>query len=170
MYSPSFKEFLRLSKKGNVIPVYKEINADLDTPVSAFLKVRKNDYSFLFESVEGQAKIARFSFLGTDPSLIFKSKAKNIEISYPHKKLNRRFVTKTTPLDEIKKIRKFLLFSILRASNPNKEDKATFSPLKMVGGVFGRLKLKIPRINEDIPAIAKVFLKSPSLTPSDESQ
>ena len=41
MYTPSLKEFLRLSKTSNVIPVYKEINADLDTPVSAFLKIKK---------------------------------------------------------------------------------------------------------------------------------
>ena len=41
MYNPSLKEFIKFSKLGNVIPVYKEINADLDTPVSAFLKIRK---------------------------------------------------------------------------------------------------------------------------------
>jgi len=104
MYFPSLKEFLKLTKKGNVIPVYKEINADLDTPVSAFLKIRKDDYAFLLESVEGQERIARYSFLGSNPSFVFKSKGRNIEIIQPQKKSVSRFVTKTDPLDEIKKI------------------------------------------------------------------
>jgi anthranilate synthase component 1 len=104
VYYPTLKEFLNLAKKGNVIPIYREINADLDTPVSAFLKINKEDYAFLLESVEGQEKIARYSFLGSSPSLVFKSKAKNIQILYPHKKTAKRFVSKTSPLDEIKKI------------------------------------------------------------------
>ncbi len=103
MYYPSIKEFLKLSKKGNVIPVYKEINVDLDTPVSAFLKIKKSPYAFLFESVEGQEKIARYSFLGSNPSMIIKSKGANIQIIYPGRK-NFRFVTQATPLDEIRKI------------------------------------------------------------------
>jgi len=106
MYYPSLKEFLKLSSKGNVIPVYKEINADLDTPVSAFLKMKKSDFAFLFESVEGQEKIARYSFLGSNPSFVFKSKASHIEILYPKDKRIARFVTRVTPLDEIKKIMK----------------------------------------------------------------
>jgi len=59
MYTPTLKEFLKLSQAGNVIPVYKEINADLDTPVSAFLKIRNSGSAFLLESVEWQEKIAR---------------------------------------------------------------------------------------------------------------
>lgn len=106
MYYPSLKEFLKLTKKGNVIPVYKEINADLDTPVSSFLKISKGEYSFLLESVEGQEKIARYSFLGSNPSLVFKSKGALIQIIYPQAKKVKRFTTKTTPLDEIKKIMK----------------------------------------------------------------
>lgn len=104
MIKPSLQEFLKLSKKGNLIPVYKEVNADLDTPVSAFLKLKKGDYSFLLESVEGQEKIARYSFLGTNPSLIFKSSGRNIEIIYPGKNKRVRFLTTTNPLDEVKKI------------------------------------------------------------------
>ncbi|MDI6606343.1 MAG: anthranilate synthase component I [Candidatus Omnitrophota bacterium] len=104
MYRPTREEFLKLTKKGNVIPVYKEINADLDTPVSAYLKVNKGDYSFLFESVEGMERIARYSFLGNSPSLIFKSKSRNIRMIYPQRGKTVSFVTKDTPLDEIKKI------------------------------------------------------------------
>jgi anthranilate synthase component 1 len=104
MYHPQLKEFLRLSQKGNIIPVYKEINADLDTPVSAFLKIKKDDYAFLLESVEGQAKIARYSFLGSNPAFVFKSKGRNIELLFPQKRIIKKFVTQSTPLDEIKKI------------------------------------------------------------------
>ncbi len=104
MYYPSLKEFLKLTKSANVIPVYKEINADLDTPVSAFLKIAKSDYAFLLESVEGQEKIARFSFLGDNPSLIFKTKGRHIEIIQPKKKSRVKFIAQSNPLDEIKKI------------------------------------------------------------------
>jgi len=64
MYYPSQAEFIKLSKKGNLIPVYKEIVADMETPVSAFKKI-EGEYSFLLESIEGGEKIARYSFLGT---------------------------------------------------------------------------------------------------------
>ena len=104
MIRPDLKEFLKFSQKGNIIPVYQEIDADLDTPVSAFLKLKKSDYAFLLESVEGQEKIARFSFLGSNPSLIFKSYNKNIEIIYSQSNQTKRFISAGTPLDEIKKI------------------------------------------------------------------
>lgn len=104
MCYPLLKDFLRLSKQGNVIPVYKEVSADLDTPVSAFLKLGLNDYAFLLESVEGQEKIARYSFLGSRPEFIFKSKGKSIEEINLKTNSNKRFITNSTPLDELKKI------------------------------------------------------------------
>ncbi|MDI6731099.1 MAG: anthranilate synthase component I [Candidatus Margulisbacteria bacterium] len=63
MFYPSQKEFMELAKEGNLIPVYKEIIADMETPVSAFKKI-ESEYAFLLESVEGGEKIARYSFLG----------------------------------------------------------------------------------------------------------
>ncbi len=80
MYYPTLNEFIQLAKKSNLIPVYKEVSADLDTPVSSFLKLKKDEYAFLFESVEGREKIARYSFLGTEPSLIFRSKGKDAKV------------------------------------------------------------------------------------------
>ncbi|MFA4843356.1 MAG: anthranilate synthase component I [Candidatus Margulisiibacteriota bacterium] len=64
MFYPNINEFKKLARKGNLVPVYKEIVADLETPVSAFKKI-EGEYSFLLESIEGGEKIARYSFLGT---------------------------------------------------------------------------------------------------------
>jgi len=64
MYYPSIDEFRKKAKLGNPIPVYKEIMADMETPVSAFYKIKDSKYSFLLESVEGGEKIGQYSFLG----------------------------------------------------------------------------------------------------------
>ena len=75
MYFPSEKEFLNLTKQGNLIPVYREISGDLETPVSAYFKIAgKSKYSFLLESVEGEEKVARFSFLARDPEVVIQTK------------------------------------------------------------------------------------------------
>ena len=79
-YYPAFDQFKKLSKKGNLIPVYREIFADMETPVSAFKKLNTVDHCFLLESVEGGEKWARYSFLGFNPSTIFKSKGSRVEI------------------------------------------------------------------------------------------
>ena len=52
-HSKSGEGPMRLATTGNLVPVYREINADLETPVSAYLKVARGQYSFLLESVEG---------------------------------------------------------------------------------------------------------------------
>lgn len=70
MYYPTLEQVRALADKGNLVPVYREINADMETPVSAYLKIAKGPYSFLLESVEGGERQARYSFLGTDPYLI----------------------------------------------------------------------------------------------------
>jgi anthranilate synthase component 1 len=71
---PDKSEFLNLAQKGNLIPVWAEILADLETPVSAFMKLAQGDFAFLLESVEGGEHVARYSFLGTQPVLLFRSK------------------------------------------------------------------------------------------------
>jgi anthranilate synthase component 1 len=67
MYYPTLGEVKKLQGKGNLVPVYREIVADLETPVSAFLKINRGGYSFLLESVEGGQRLARYSFIGTEP-------------------------------------------------------------------------------------------------------
>ena len=67
MYHPTLQEVEKLASQGNLVPVYREINADLETPVSAYLKIARPPHSFLLESVEGGERIARYSFIGTEP-------------------------------------------------------------------------------------------------------
>jgi anthranilate synthase component 1 len=73
MYKPSLEEAKKLKKQGNLLPVYREINADMETPVSAYLKIAQGNYSFLLESVEGGERLARYSFLGTEPAKVLTS-------------------------------------------------------------------------------------------------
>ncbi len=78
MYYPTLDEVRQSKKYGNLMPVYREIRADLETPVSAYLKIARGNYSFLLESVEGGERLARYSFIGTEPSLVLKTGNKNI--------------------------------------------------------------------------------------------
>ena len=80
-YYPDKREFLARARMGNLTPVYKEILADTETPVSAFKKIASEDYSFLLESVEGGERMARFSFLGSGTNLIIQSKGRHVEIT-----------------------------------------------------------------------------------------
>jgi anthranilate synthase component 1 len=77
---PSRESFRELAHQGNLIPVYREIIADMETPVSAFHKIDTGDHSFLFESVEKGNKFARYSFLGASPHLIFQARGKTITL------------------------------------------------------------------------------------------
>ncbi len=80
MYYPDFTTFQKLSRQGNLIPVYREIMADMDTPVTAFKKIDDGRFSFLLESIEGGEKWGRYSFLGSSPSKIIRSKGNVVEI------------------------------------------------------------------------------------------
>ncbi len=77
MITPSRKEFAELARSGNLIPVSKRVVADMETPVSAYLKMTRGgddeSASFLLESVEGGENVARYSFIGANPLAVFKS-------------------------------------------------------------------------------------------------
>ena len=77
MYYPTLDEVKKYKNDGNLIPVYREIVADLETPVSAFLKVHHGGYSFLLESVEGGQQLARYSFIGTEPYKVLTTREKD---------------------------------------------------------------------------------------------
>ncbi|MDA1062446.1 MAG: anthranilate synthase component I, partial [Chloroflexi bacterium] len=69
MTIPDLDEVLAFAEAGagNIIAVYREVRADLETPVSAYLKVARGPFSFLLESVEGGERLGRYSFIGTEP-------------------------------------------------------------------------------------------------------
>ena len=75
MFTPSKAEFLKLAEQGNLVPVYREILADTETPVTAYQKLRKRGPSFLLESVEGGTHIGRYSFLGVNPRAVIRADA-----------------------------------------------------------------------------------------------
>lgn len=74
MISPDFPAFKRLTRKGNLIAVMENVPADLETPVSSFLKLsEKTPHAFLLESAEQEERIGRYSFLGLEPESIYSS-------------------------------------------------------------------------------------------------
>ena len=74
MHYPTLEEVKALAREGaNLAPIYREVHSDLETPVSAYLKIARGPYSFLLESVEGGERLARYSFLGTEPYRVIKT-------------------------------------------------------------------------------------------------
>ena len=84
-YEPEIAQFTALGRQGNLVPVCRTLLGDTLTPVSAYEKFARGDYSFLLESAAGGEKLARYSFLGTDPFLIFRAYGDEVEIeSFDH--------------------------------------------------------------------------------------
>src|SRR5580765_9036982 len=100
--TPSLNEFLALAKQGNVIPVFADFIADGETPVSAFKKLDRGGYSFLFESTEKNDVSGRFSFVGVDPRVVLQSYGREVRIIDNGNQ--RRFETSSDPLDEVRKL------------------------------------------------------------------
>src|SRR5438094_5125744 len=80
MYSPTLDEFLRLATQGNLIPVTRRLLADIETPLSAYRKIRGPGESFLFESVEGGEHLGRYSFVGCNPRAIVRQTDRRVEV------------------------------------------------------------------------------------------
>ncbi len=95
-------QFRELAKRGNLIPVYRELMGDVDTPVSAYLKIATGDHSFLLESVERGGKFARYSFLGSDPNLIYVYHDGKVEITENGK--TRTYSAAGDPLEELRNL------------------------------------------------------------------
>ena len=101
MISPSLDVFRSLARENAVVPVYKEILADLETPVTAYLKVARNaPYAFLLESVEKADTIGQYSFIGANPSVVFRSKGNTGMII--RDSVEESFASEN-PLDELRK-------------------------------------------------------------------
>jgi len=78
--APSKTEFLSRTRAGNLVPVSCELPADLETPISAFLKLRGRGNAFLLESVEGGERVGRYSFIGSGPVMVITSRGPQVEI------------------------------------------------------------------------------------------
>jgi len=137
MYQPHFKEFEKLAEKGNLIPVYREILADIETPVSVLMKLQNKDYVYLLESVEGGEKWGRYSFLGTDAGVIFKVRNDEVILEENGKATHRQH--KGNPLH--------LLRELLNRYQP--------VPLpglpRFYGGAVGFLGYEMVRYFEELP-------------------
>lgn len=160
MIMPSEKEFLKLSKQGNLVPVYKEILGDLDSPVSAYYKLtqsqrhtKQKSFSFLLESVEGEAKVARYSFLAKDPQIVIESKSNAMTIT--------RF-DKKTPLLQTQKIDKTPLTTLREIMRRYKFVNLPGLP-RFCGGMVGYIGYDCVRFFENLPNKPQDDLKLPDL-------
>ncbi|MDE1170280.1 MAG: anthranilate synthase component I [Verrucomicrobium sp.] len=104
MLTPSRETFRALARQGNLIPVYREIVADLDTPVSAYLKLdgAVGAPSFLLESAEHNGRFSRYSFLGASPRLVFTMRGE--EVTLEERGEVRRYKTQADPLAELQRL------------------------------------------------------------------
>jgi anthranilate synthase component 1 len=80
MYSPKRDDFLKLAREGNVVPVSRRLLADIETPLSAYRKIRGPGESFLFESVEGGEHLGRYSFVGCNPRAVIRQIGDKVEV------------------------------------------------------------------------------------------
>ncbi len=99
---PTLEEFREKARCGNLIPVWRECLADFETPVSAFRKLARSPFAFLLESVEQGEKLGRYSFIGADPSLIFKSKNGENEILFQSEV--QEFHGAASPLETLRRL------------------------------------------------------------------
>lgn len=83
---PSFSEFKQKAAQGDLIPVYEEFLADVETPVSAYLKIRDKPFSYLLESAVGGERWGRYSFIGYKPYVVVLSRGRDVEIRQGQKR------------------------------------------------------------------------------------
>ncbi|MCI0547243.1 MAG: anthranilate synthase component I [Candidatus Rokubacteria bacterium] len=145
--SPSREEFRALATRGNLVPVYAELAADLDTPLSAFLRLRTGPYAFLLESVEGGEKWARYSFLGSDPLMIVT--AKGNRVTARHADGRRDSVPAGNPLEALRHV----LSRFVPVPVPGLP--------RFQGGAVGFFAYDVVRHVERLPARARDDLRLP---------
>ncbi|MGC2089575.1 MAG: anthranilate synthase component I [Candidatus Acidiferrales bacterium] len=144
MIQPDFNTFRKLARKGNFVPVYETMTADLLTPVAAYLKLaRTASYSCLLESVEGGENIARYTFLGVDPAEVFRSRGRSCVIETPHGR-------ETIDGNPIK---------ILRARMKRYRPVRIPGLPPLVGGAIGYFAYDMVRLIERIPSTGDDELK-----------
>lgn len=137
MYYPDKKTFMRLAEQGNVIPVFREILADFDTPLSAYLKLRGGRNSYLLESVEGGERLGRYSFISNSPAAVISSRGRQITIDKAGKE--HTFTTELDPLEEVKRFMANYKFVELEGLP------------RFCGGLVGYIGYDMVRFFEELP-------------------
>jgi anthranilate synthase component 1 len=136
---PSQEVFEDLARRGNLVPVIREIMADHDTPLSLFRRIDDGRTSFLFESVEGGEKWARYSFLGTGARAIFRARGADVEWSCGGETVRVR-----APGDPLEILRERL--AMVREAVPEGVDLPRF-----LGGAVGMIAYDWVRFVEKLP-------------------
>ena len=137
MHQPSLKVFQELAGEADLIPVYREIIADLDTPLTVFAKTAADkSHAFLFESLEGGEKWGRYSFVGFDPLVSFESYGDKINIVRDGKEDSQE----GNPLDILRDLVKSFKVS----------DQTEYLP-RFFGGAVGFLGYDMVRFMENLP-------------------
>ncbi|HIP38558.1 MAG TPA: anthranilate synthase component I [Desulfocapsa sulfexigens] len=137
---PDIHEFFKSRERSGLVPVYRKIISDLDTPLTLFAKIAgEESHMFLFESMEGGEKWGRYSFIGFDPLLTFASKGSKIDITSFTGDLREQCFTKGDPLEALQTI----LEDFRAAENDNLP--------RFCGGAVGFLGYDMVRFMEDLP-------------------
>lgn len=109
--TPDFKTFERLASPGAVIPVYTELLADMETPLAVYSRLADGQYSFLLESVEGGENLARYSFIGSHPRVVFRTKGRNVTLIEGG--VEKTYEVADSPVEELRRIMKRYSFVAL---------------------------------------------------------
>jgi anthranilate synthase component 1 len=133
------EEFRERAKTANLIPVFADLLADMETPVSAFLKIARGDYAFLLESVEGGERMARYSFMGCEPFMTLRTKGRQVEVSEEGRVERFELEPGEDPLHVLERLMKRFVWSPDPRLPP------------FVGGAVGALAYDIVRFFERLP-------------------
>lgn len=149
---PSREEIHHLFQQGDLVPVYRTMLADLETPVSVYIKLSQmGEVSFLLESVEGGEHIGRYSFMGVNPKGVISVKDKQISLDY-NGKINHQIMPEgQDPLHVVE--REFRRVKPVRVPGLP----------RFVGGAVGTLAYDVVRYFENIRATAKRDLDVPDV-------
>ncbi len=138
---PDYSSFLKSREKAGLVPVYRTIISDLDTPLTLFAKVAGDEsHVFLFESMEGGEKWGRYSFIGFDPLLTFSSKRSKIDIESFNGPLSKQSLENKNPLEVLQDI----LEDCRAAENVDLP--------RFCGGAVGFLGYDMVRFMEELPS------------------
>ncbi len=155
MYQPSREEFVRAAEQGNLIPVYRELLADGDTPVSAYAALGRADHTFLLESVVGGATWAAYSFVGVAPRAILRCQGGKASATWFD--VDGGGPARTAEWDERDPTR------ALREVMGDFRPVETAGLPRFWGGAVGWITYDVVRAFEDLPARARADVALPEL-------